>query len=142
MKANPWNNGEERMETLKNRIINSMYLIFSVLSVPIVLTSVQKAIITGWEWIYTYQILAGSAAFLLFVFRKKIVLRLKVYIGLALLLSVLFTGTFFFGILGNAKFYCIFAVVTAGLFLGRKSGYYVLIISSLMMIFIAVLYPD
>lgn len=134
------NKGEDPMDALKERIINSMYLIFSVLSVPLVFTSVQKAIITGWGWIYTYQILAGVAAFLLFVFRKKIVLELKVYIGLALLLSVLFTGMFFFGSLGNAKFYFILAVVTAGLFLGRKQGYYVLIVSSLLMIFVAVLY--
>ena len=125
---------------IKERISDALYIIFAILAIPLAISSITRIGITGWKWLYAFHILAACIPPLIILFRKKIPYEIKIYLALTLLFSIVFTGMLSFGYLGNSKFFLILVVALAGLFLGRKQGYFALLVSCFLLIFFTVIF--
>jgi PAS domain S-box-containing protein len=132
----------DQLRPLKEKIIDTIYLIFGILAVPLAGASIARAFTTGWKWLYSYHIVIAIIPVLVLIFLKRIPYKIKVYVALMILFSDVVMGFLSFGILENAKIFVILIVVLAGLLLGKKQGYYALIFNSLVLIIIAWLYSS
>ena len=132
--------GSDHLVLIKEKIINTIYIIFGILAIPLAIASISRASVTGWKWIYTYYIIIASIPVIVLFFLQRISYQIKVYLALLILVSNVIFGTMSFGALGNSKIFIILIVVLAGLLLGKQQGYYVVFFCTLILITIAWLF--
>ncbi len=130
----------QTFEESKSRIINSILIVFVIMSFPLLGISLSKTFSTGWNWVYFYNISAAMTAWVLFVFRKKIGTYYMAIVMCLVLITTACVGLYTAGILYHAKIFFIVAAIFTGLFIGRKQGYFLLGIISLILIAYAFLY--
>jgi PAS domain S-box-containing protein len=127
-------------EKSKSNIINSILIVFVILSFPLLGFSLSKTYITGWNWIYLYHIGAAMTAWILFILRKRISTYYMAIVMCLVLIVTACIGLYTTGLLYHAKIFFIVAAIFAGLFIGRKQGYILLAFISLILICYALLY--
>jgi PAS domain S-box-containing protein len=130
----------QSFEKSKSNIINSILIVFIILSFPLLAISLSKTYVTGWSWVYLYHVIAAMTAWILFIFRKRIGTYYMAIVMCLVLIMTACTGIYTAGLLYHAKIFFIVAAIFAGLFIGRKQGYFVLAIISLILIAFAFLY--
>lgn len=111
------------VETVKDRILNTLFLVFTLLSFPLILSSISRSNITGWEPIYTFHITVAVVLGISLVFYRKLSRIIKAYILIAILSIAAFFGMYTFGYFASAKLFMIFIPIIAALLINRKSGY-------------------
>ena len=130
----------EELTLMKEKTINTIYIIFGILAIPLAGASLTRATMTGWKWLYLYHILIAITPLTVLIFLQRIPYKIKVYLALLILVTDVIMGLLSFGILDNAKVFIILIVVLAGLLLGKRQGYYALIFSTLVLIVFISLY--
>ncbi|MBN2214253.1 MAG: PAS domain S-box protein [Bacteroidales bacterium] len=140
MKPTNAKSSEEQMMLMKDKTINTIYIIFGILAVPLAGVSIARVTVTEWKWIYSYHILIAALPLMVLLFLHRIPYIIKTYLALLILVSDVITGLVSFGILNNANVLIILVVVLAGLLLAKRYGYYTIIFSTLLFIMFTWLY--
>lgn len=130
----------QSFEKSKSNIINSILIVFVIMSFPLLGISLSKTFSTGWNWVYFYNITAALTAWILFIFRKRISTLYMAIVMCLVLIMTACVGLYTAGILYHAKIFFVVAAIFTGLFIGRKQGYFVLAIISLILVAYAFLY--
>ncbi len=125
---------------VKSKILNEIYLVFGILSVPLLGISLSRIAITGWEWIYFYQIIVFMLILGTTLFRWQISYNIKIALLNFVLITIACVGLYIFGYLGHGKYFFIVAIILSGLFVGRKQAYYLIGLSSVFILIFALLY--
>ncbi|MBN2519583.1 MAG: PAS domain S-box protein [Bacteroidales bacterium] len=129
-------------ENLRSKIVNSVMSVMLLVAIPLVIASVSRFTVTGWNIVYLFHIFFFFSGLAIFIYRKKISVKLKTWLINIIFLLLGITGFKNFGILGNDNLYFIVAVVLTGLFIGKKEGYLMLFIVSFVVIAYAILYTN
>ena len=127
-------------ENLKDEIINSIYLVFTLFSIPLMITSVLRLSNTGWLPIYTIQIVLVSVIVLILFFRKRLAKTVKTLLVIFFLSVAIIIGLYYFGYFGNAKLFIIPGSIIAGLIIGKRFGYLVIFFFLIIYIVYALLF--
>jgi len=127
-------------DEMKKSIIDAIILAIILSILPFLILSVFRFLNTGWKPAYTYQIVLFAAFILLFVFRKRIGFQIKTWTFICLLFLVSLNGVVSFGILSRGYLFFIFAILIAGLFIGRNTAIVLLCLSVGVLSIMAFLY--
>ena len=84
---------------IKNKIINTILILYSLVSVPLLVLSVYRVELTGWIPIYFVQIFLLSTFWLLYAFRNKFSYKFKAIYAVITLFILASTGIYFFVLL-------------------------------------------
>lgn len=142
MKSINTKSGQGQLTLMKDKTINMIYIIFGILAIPLVITSIARATMTGWRWMYLYHIVIATIPLVVIFLLQRIPYKIKVYLALSILVSDVIIGLLSFGILDNAKVFIILIIVMAGLLLGKRQGYYAIVLSTLILMIMTWLYSN
>ena len=101
----------QSFEKSKSNIINSILIVFVIMSFPLLGISLSKTYTEGWSWVYFYNITAAMTAWILFIFRKRIGTYYMAIVMCLVLIMTACVGLYTTGILYHAKIFFIVAVI-------------------------------
>ena len=133
-------NGSDQLKITKQKIINTIYIIFGILAIPLAAASISRTSVTGWIWIYTYYIVIAIIPVVILLFLHRVPYQTKVYTALVILISNAIFGTISFGVLSHGRMFIILVIVLAGLLLNKQQGYYFLIFNTAVLIVLTLLF--
>lgn len=132
----PLNFEDTQVASIKNKLIDTLLTIYSILCTPLLLFSLSRLSITDWSAAYYFQIIIVVLFLTMSFFRKKLNYKIKA-ITTSIILFVLFTtGIHTFGLLTSGIVYMLLLALFTSLFFGKKYGY----ISLLIVVVIFILY--
>lgn len=121
-------------DEVKEQILDTIYLIATILVFPVVFTSVIRFLKTGWLAIYTWHIAEIFVVIIIYLFRKHLPFTQKIYAFILIINIPVVLGFFSFGLMANAKLYILLSVILLVLLIGRKSVYIYLGLISIFLI--------
>jgi PAS domain S-box-containing protein len=122
-------------QDIRERAINSVFFSSIFIFFPALIISISRNEFTGWLFAYTLQIVVYLGVILLYIFRSKIKLDVKVYILMIFMFSVANTGLYSLGYMGSGKLFFLLIPIFFWFFTRRRIAIVATTISSLTFIF-------
>jgi PAS domain S-box-containing protein len=121
----------DQYQNIKEKIFNSILLVFIVFVLPLLVSSVLRFSVTGWIFVYLIQIIVVSLLFTVYFLRNSLSLKVKSIFIVCITLVIALLGIKYFGFIGPGILYFIISILISNLFIGRKIGYYIIVIAAL-----------
>jgi PAS domain S-box-containing protein len=128
------------VEIIKGKIVNSMFIVMTVLSVPLMISVIFRSKASGWLLSYTIQTALFGILLFILPFINRISRNLKASVIIVMLLIISVTGLYSLGYFATGKVYFIPTAIIAGLVLSRKAGYSIVIFFALFFTLISYFY--
>ena len=129
------------LQSIKNKLVDRSLLGIVIFMPPMVISSLFRALQTGWSWIYNIHLVLAAITFAIYFFRSKMTIALKTHFICCLFLAGCIAGTFRSG-LSSSFYFCLGAVSVSTLVLGKRIGWLYVSISSIYLTCFAILYSN
>jgi PAS domain-containing protein len=127
---------------IKNKVIDLLIHVYAFISIPLLLLSLSRFVVTGWKINYYLQIFFVAFFWAVFLYRKKINYKFKAIVTAIILITFFISGIHYFGLLSSGLVFSILFVVFSFLFLGDLYGYIALCLIAAVYFAYTVLYQS
>ncbi len=126
--------------TINNKILNYALLISTIFSIPAIIGMYFRSKTIGLELFIILQFVLWIILFLLYLFRDKIIFKIRFICYIGCVIALIFLAVFNVGALGFWSQNIIFISLIISIFYHRKYAFYVLISLTAIIIFISHLF--
>jgi signal transduction histidine kinase len=123
----------------KEKLVNISLLIGVVFSLPLLASSLLRAVDIGWQSVFYLHFMLAGLVFLLFLFRDRASYHLKVNTILSILITLYITGLYNFGLFANDEIIAMTIPLLGAIFYGTRTALFILLFEMIYMFTIAIL---
>ncbi|MBN1950108.1 MAG: PAS domain S-box protein [Bacteroidales bacterium] len=113
---------------IKERMVNNMFLIMTIIAIPLMISVLFRTRITGWNYAIISQIGIISIVIGMLPFLKRFSKNFKAHFIIVTILVIALTGIHKLGFFAAGKVYVIPITIIAALMINRKAAYVYLVI--------------
>jgi PAS domain S-box-containing protein len=112
---------ESKLQQIRNRLIDSILLVTSIIAIPTIIALLIRSIDTGWQWVYFFQSILTLSIVLIYFIRSKLTVAVKTHFVSITFIVLSFLGAIKFSLSGM-YFLCLIPVIINKFILGKRTG--------------------